>query len=236
MTTPDRRALLERVGHAAEASEARALLLDPSTEIFADGASAVLRHATLHLLVSIGRPTRDLFAAALEGTAGHWFAIASEPHHREMPGWRWEPTLRFVLDAVDDSILTRHDPEVRPLEARELDRSSDGLAPEIQAALRTLITCGSPIAAWAEGRLAAIAYSVLETERHYHPSLLTFDAFRGRGMGRRAAMGLLAAQARSGRTPTAAPFESNRASVALCVEMGARLIGRQWMAVAAERS
>jgi hypothetical protein len=99
--------------------------------------------------------------------------------HRPSYGARWadrELLARRALEACD-----RHAGRA-PDEPRK-----SGATCRHAPILLDALTRGSVIGGWAKGDLVAFAFSLLRSERYFHPSLVSFGSFAGGSMARRIA-------------------------------------------------
>ena len=121
-------------------------------------------------------------------------------------------------------------PDVRPMTAEEIRRDVPAQAAPI---LLDALTRGSVIGGWAKGDLVAFAFSLLRSERYFHPSLVSFGSFAGGSMARRIARvvaALVAEETATGRLPAMAIADSNVAAIKGCTMMGFEPLGTRWVA------
>jgi RimJ/RimL family protein N-acetyltransferase len=156
---------------------------------------------------------------------GRWKRRAAIIH--VLPGsMAWErdedPNVRIFtreaaprFDHVPDSLRREL---VDALAGRTVSRFVPGEVPRLG---HTRSSMTVPMAAaWADGRPVSFCYPVWQTETRWDVSIETLDAYRGRGLGSRAARTLIRYMRRVGRAPVWGALETNAASRTLAARLG----------------
>ncbi|MCC7383992.1 MAG: hypothetical protein IT384_19275 [Deltaproteobacteria bacterium] len=227
-----RERLLDRTPETLETFELRTLLLDPATEIHGDATGATVKSASSQLVVVVGDPDPTMLPRALADTDRRWMVIADAPRPEIAPGWTWQRGTTLVHD--DPAALSKAagaSAEIRAMTRQEIIR---WLTPETSSYALEAHDRGPVVGAWAaSGALVSMAYSLLSSERFYHPTIVAFRAFRGRGFGRRVfrtGARLIELQARAGRSPVPTVLDSNRVVLEGCLRLGFRAVRHRWQA------
>lgn len=229
-----RDALLAIVPDTVQSFELRCLLLEEDTQIRGDLAAAVVWNDRWRLVMPHGAPEPAMVDEVLAGKpAGQmWrvFAGADRPSYGAR--WAWETASFFGPGdpAPLEYLRSIATPDVRPMTAEDIRRD---VPPQAAPILLDALTRGSVIGGWAKGELVAFAFSLLRSERYFHPSLVSFGSFAGGSMARRIARvvaALVAEETATGRLPAMAIADSNVAAIKGCTMMGFEPLGKRWVA------
>ena len=207
-----------------------------------DGFVIAVRDSALAAVV--GRPSPGLIAETLATLPGDVNLLAqmedAETAAVALPTWRRRVAILHVLPGVMGG-ESDADPQARVFTRetaprfehvpvalkRELDDALAGrtVSRFVPGALPKGIAFVSgvtvPMAAvWAEGRPVSFCYPVWQTETRWDVSIETLEAYRGRGLGARAARAMIRHMRLSGRAPVWGALESNGASRALAARLG----------------
>jgi GNAT superfamily N-acetyltransferase len=218
-----RAALLREVPDAPATLALRALLLDPESAVAGAPDGAVVRSGA-GLVAVWGSPWPGLLRAQGDGDEE---VLAAHPLDLG-PGWRWERAAVHALAGVAalGAALREAAGTVVPLERAHLEEVEPALRAELAAAARR----GPVACALAEGVPASFASAPLRTETLFDVSVDTLPPFRGRGLARRAAAVLIAAERAAGREPVWGAAESNGPLLQVGQALGFRLAGHLWVA------
>lgn len=219
----------------------RSVVVAPSGTGDADMIAAVPDAA---LVSVVGRPPLDAVRKAVSSLAGD-VNVLSQMEDADyvaaaLAGWRRQRAIIHVLPAappwardIDRSarIFSRetaprfdHVPEhlrrelLDALNGRTVSRFVPGHLPPSTAVVGRVTV---PMAGvWAEGRPVSFCYPVWQTETLWDVSIETLPAYRGRGLGARAARTLIRHMRATGRAPVWGALETNTASRALAARLG----------------
>ena len=243
-------AALTRVPDLPRWVDARGMLLSGRATVSAtagadlsrDGFVIAVRDSALAAIV--GNPSPALIGETLAALPGDVNVLAqmedAETAAAAVPSWRRRVAILHVLpgvmpwEEVEDPqarIFTRETaPRFEHVPAalkRELDDALTGrtVSRFVPGALPDGIGFVSamtvPMAAvWAEGRPVSFCYPVWQTESRWDVSIETLEAYRGRGLGARAARTMIRYMRGSGRAPVWGALESNVASRTLAARLG----------------
>lgn len=224
--------ILDRTPDAPDTFELRSMLLDPTTEIRGDDQNGAVRSASTKQVVLLGSPDRQTVEAALSGTDPWWQVLAHAPREDLLPGWRWERATTVALD--DPSRLPRslaaRSPDIRPLTREEIVH---WVTPETAPVVLDALAQGPVVGGWSMGLLVSMAYSLLRSDRYFHPTLFTFRRYRGRGFSKKIARSgalLVALEHERGRLPVATALDSNTIIIDGCLNQGFRVVSHRWHA------
>jgi len=218
-----RAALLRQVPDAPTTLELRALLLDPESEV-SGGPDGALVRSRAGLAAVWGNPWPGLLRALTESAEE---VLAAGPLALG-PGWRWERAAVHTLagEAALAAALREAEGVVVPLGRAHLEGLDPAMWEELAAAARR----GPVACALADGVPASFASAPLRTETLFDVSVDTLPHFRGRGLARRAAAVLIAAERAAGREPVWGAAESNRPLLQVGQALGFQLAGHLWVA------
>lgn len=214
----------------------------PGADLSRDGFVIAVRDCALAAVV--GRPSPALVAETLATLSGDVNLLAqmedAETAAAALPTWRRQVAILHVLPGVmpwesdadaQARVFTRETAprfeHVPGALKRELDDALAGrtVSRFVPGALPQGIAFVSgvtvPVAAvWADGRPVSFCYPVWQTETRWDVSIETLEAYRGRGLGARAARTMIRHMRTSGRAPVWGALESNGASRALAARLG----------------
>ena len=200
--------------------ETRALLAQPSAELFMSQNGFVVRSARAKLAAAIGEPDDGALTAALTGADPGWSLLAAPEdadHVGKMLGsFRRERASLYVMSGPTPR-LDEPDPGLVDLTRSDLARLPAALAEE----LARVVDRTDVVAIEADGVIASVAYVPWETERLYDVSVDTLGPHRRKGYGERAVRGLLDRRDEVKR-PVWGAVESNLASQKLAARLGFR--------------
>jgi len=241
---------LTRVPDLPRWIDARGMLLSgramvsaaPRADLTHDGFVIAVRDSALAAVV--GQPSSELVTETLGALAGDINVLAQMEDVKRvglaLPAWRRRIAILHVLPGVmswearaepQSRVFTRENaPRLEHVPAalkRELDdalagrtvsRFVPGTVPQgipFESRVRVPMAAG-----WADGRPVAFCYPVWQTETRWDVSIETLEAYRGRGLGARAARTMIRHMRTSGRAPVWGALESNGASRALAARLG----------------
>jgi GNAT superfamily N-acetyltransferase len=222
-------ALLAAVPDRPEHVDARGVLLE-KPELHGDRDGCVAVRPGRRLLVALGRPHRDAFAAALRDVhpeaelvaAGE--AVAAASRHLGVAG-----DLAYVHSPGSAGLPARLagaagvllDAGVLFDAGASLDRFSDEIRHEI-AGLAGRFPVGAGVV---DGRPVAVCYPAVSTERHWDVSVETLEGHRRRGYAEAAFHRLVPEMAARGLEPVWGALASNAASLGLAAKLGFVRVG-----------
>jgi hypothetical protein len=220
------------VPDSPEDFELRGLLRLPETEVVRAGDGVFALNAKLRVALLRGVLDPAIARSVADGLSDDWMLIADDPPPDIGPRWSWDSASVLVLDGAGRALETAARAKgLRPVEKEELLRI---FVPSTIGQILDAFDHGPVMGAWTEsGGLTAVAYSILSTERHYHPTVRALPPFKGRGFGRRvvqAAAGLFALERQRGRTPVPTIRDSNLMLKGGAKILGFRSIRRRWFA------
>jgi GNAT superfamily N-acetyltransferase len=170
------------------------------------------------LAVVVGRPPREVIAAALSDRSGREVLCATEDEEATavlLPGWKRERALLYRLATLD--ALSPEDDRVRILGlADTLDHLPEKLRDELDRARRRQAIH----TAFVEGLPVSFAYAYWTTEGQSDLSIDTAPPYRRRGLARLACSALIRDQLDRGRRPVWGAMASNIASQQLAARLG----------------
>lgn len=219
----------------------RSVVFAPSGPAEADMITAVPDAA---LASVIGRPPLEALRQAVSSLAGD-LNVLSQMEDADyvaaaLAGWRRQRAIIHVLPAAPPwargtdtgaRIFSRqtaprfdHVPEhlrrelLDALNGRTVSRFVPGHLPPSTAVVSRVTV---PMAAvWADGRPVSFCYPVWQTETLWDVSIETLPAYRGQGLGGRAARTLIRHMRATGRAPVWGALETNTASRGLAARLG----------------
>ena len=208
------------------------------------GSGLIVVAADLALASIVGTPPAALITATVRAMAGDVNVLAqledAENVARALPGWRRRTAIIHVLPGVmpwehdtdpHTRVFTRqaaprfdHVPEplkrelADALHGRTVSRFVPGALPHASHVVSTQTV---PMAAvWADGRPVSFCYPVWQTETRWDVSIETLEAYRGKGLGAKAARTLIRHMRTTGRAPIWGALDTNTASRALAARLG----------------
>jgi RimJ/RimL family protein N-acetyltransferase len=239
---------LTRVPDLPRWIDTRGMLLSGRSVVFApcgpDARDLIAAVPDAALASVVGRPAVDAVREAILSLTGDVNVLAQNEDAEHVAGalvgWRQQRAIIHVLPAdqawdhdADQGarIFGRetaprftHVPEhlrrelVDALNGRTVSRFVPG---DIPTATAVVSRVPVPMAAvWADGRPVSFCYPVWQTETLWDVSIETLPAYRGRGLGARAARTLIRHMRAGGRSPVWGALETNTASRALAARLG----------------
>jgi GNAT superfamily N-acetyltransferase len=151
------------------------------------------QRAIIHVLSSPQPWERDA------DTGARIFSRQTAPRFDHVP----EQLRRELLDALHGRTVSRFVPGHLPRSTRIVSRITVPMT-----------------AVWADGRPVSFCYPVWQTETLWDVSIETLPAYRGLGLGARAARTLIRHMRLGGRAPVWGALETNRASRSLAARLG----------------
>lgn len=151
------------------------------------------QRAIIHVLPSALKWERDT------DTGARIFSRQTAPRFDHVP----EHLRRELLDALNGRTVSRFVPGHLPRSSSLVSRVTVAMA-----------------AVWADGRPVSFCYPVWQTETLWDVSIETLPAYRGQGLGGRAARTLIRHMRATGRAPVWGALETNTASRALAARLG----------------
>jgi hypothetical protein len=220
-----REALLAQVPDVPRTVDLRALLQNPSSEVFSDSGGALVLERAIGLGVIHGFPAMGLVNPALEHISE---LLSPEPFRDIHPGWVWARGV--VMTLRDEAALQLWQKQAQgvvvPFDASMLEQTPESLRDLLHLSLER----GKATCALVEGQPVAFACVPLGTENRYDLSVDTLEAHRCRGYARMAAAVLIGMEREDGREPMWGALESNPASIRAGMALGFRPVDHLWMA------
>lgn len=212
--------------------ELRGLLRLEGTEAIRAGDGVFALNSKIKVALLRGALDPVIARSVAAELSDDWMLIADDRPPDLGPRWCWDAASVLVLDGSGRALETAARAKgLRPVEKDELLRI---FVPSTLGPILEAFDHGPVMGAWTEsGGLAAVAYSILSTERHYHPTVRSLPPFKGKGFGRRvvqAAAGLFALERQRGRTPVPTIRDSNMMMKGGASILGFRSIRRRWFA------
>jgi len=222
----------DNVADTPEDYELRGLLRLPETEVIAAGAGRLAFNRRKQVALLRGVVDAAVARQVVDGFSDDWMLIADDPPPDLGPRWKWDAASVLVLGSPSRALRAAEAAKgLRPVERAELLRI---YVPSTVGFLLDAFENGPIMGAWTDsGALTAVAYSILSTEKHFHPTVRSLPPFKGRGFGRKviqAAAGLFRLEREQGRTPVPTIRDSNLMMKGGAAIFGFRAIRRRWFA------
>ncbi|MFO0722674.1 MAG: hypothetical protein U1E65_02745 [Myxococcota bacterium] len=212
--------------------ELRGLLRLPQSEVVQAGAGLFALSHTKRVALLRGVLDPSIARSVADGLTDDWMLIADDPPPDLGPRWRWDAATVWVLDSPGLALRAAQRAKgLRPVEKEDILRI---FVPSTVPQILDAFDHGPVMGAWTDaGGLAAVAYSILSTERHFHPTVRSLPPFKGKGYGRRvvqAAAGLFELERQRGRTAVPTIRDTNLMMKGGATILGFRALRRRWFA------